>query len=130
VIRPPRDANATAVAAILLSAGVAHFVAPKFFDVLIPSWMPGSPRTTTYASGVAELVSGALVLHPRTRRLGGWCALATFAGVYPANIQAALDGGIADAPPPLNSAAAAWLRLPFQLPLFWMSWKVAQRRTP
>jgi uncharacterized membrane protein len=103
-----------------------HFVKPDFFDPIVPDWMPGNPRTTTYVSGVAELASAALVLHPRTRRLGGWAALLTFLGVYPANIQAALDGGMADAQPPMDSAAVAWLRLPLQFPMLWLAWKVAK----
>jgi uncharacterized membrane protein len=117
---------AWAVAGILGGAGVMHFVKPDFFDPIVPDWMPGEARTTTYVSGVAELASAALVLHPRTRRLGGWAALLTFLGVYPANIQAALDGGMASAEPPMDSAAVAWLRLPFQFPMFWLAWKVAR----
>lgn len=120
--------NAYAVAGILGSAGIAHFVKPDFFDPIVPKWMPGSPRTTTYVSGVVEIAAAALVLVPRTRRLGGWVALATFAGVYPANIQAAVDGGMADAPPPFDSAAAAWGRLPLQWPMLRAAWKVAQGR--
>jgi uncharacterized membrane protein len=114
------------VTAILGSAGVAHFVAPKLFDSIVPSWMPGDPRVTTYVSGVAELASAALIAVPRTRRLGGAAAFATFLAVYPANIWAAIDGGMKEAPPPLDSAAAAWLRLPFQLPLLWLAWKTMQ----
>ena len=38
--------------------------------------------------------------------------------MYPANIQSALDGGIEGADPPFDSAAAAWLRLPLQIPMF------------
>jgi uncharacterized membrane protein len=53
-------------------------------------------------------------------------ALATFIGVYPANIWAALDGGMKEAPAPMNTALAAWLRLPFQFPLFWLAWKTIQ----
>jgi len=121
-----RDRQAYNIAAILGGAGVMHFVSPKFFDAVVPEWMPGSARTVTYVSGVAELASAALVLNPSTRKLGGWCALATFVVVYPANIQMALDGGIEGAPKgPMNSAAAAWIRLPFQLPMMWTAFKVA-----
>lgn len=112
------------VAGILGSAGVAHFVAPRFFDEAVPDWMPGSPRTTTYVSGVVEVAAAALVAVPRTRRLGGWLALATFVGVYPANIKAVVDGGMEGAPPPLNSRAAAIARLPLQFPMFWLAWRV------
>ena len=112
---------------ILGGAGVAHFAKPDFFDPIVPDWMPGSKRLITYVSGVVELAAALLVAIPRTRRIGGWVALITFIGVYPANIQAALDGGMKEMDPPFNSAAAAWLRLPLQLPLFWLAWRVAKR---
>ena len=120
------SAAAVALVAILGGAGVAHFAKPGFFDPIVPKWMPGSARLITYLSGVAELTAAALIAAPRTRRLGGWVALAVFVGVYPANIQAALDGGMKEMQPPFNSALAAWLRLPFQLPLFWLAWQVAR----
>jgi len=122
---------ALALVGILGGAGVAHFAKPEFFDPIVPDWVPGSKRFVTYASGVVEVAAAALVLTPRTRRLGGWLALATFIGVYPANVQAALDGGMKDVKPPLDGPVAAWLRLPFQFPMFWLAWKVARgaRRT-
>ncbi len=119
-----------ALVGILGGAGVAHFARPDFFDPLVPRWMPGSARLTTYLSGAVELTAAVLVAVPRTRRFGGWFALATFVGVYPANIQAALDGGMQEMDPPFDSAAAAWLRLPFQLPMFWLAWRVARERRP
>jgi uncharacterized membrane protein len=118
------DKDVRRVVAILGPMGVMHFVRPQFFDPIVPKWMPGRPRTTTYVSGGFELASAALVAIPRTRRLGGLLALLTFIGVFPANIQAALDGGMKDAKPPFDSAAAAWLRLPFQFPMFRTAWKV------
>ncbi len=121
---------AIALVAILGGAGIAHFAKPEFFDPLVPKWMPGSARLITHLSGVAELAAAVLIAMPRTRRPGGWFALATFVGVYPANIQAALDGGMREMDPPFDSAAAAWLRLPFQLPLIWLAWKVARERRP
>ncbi len=116
------------VASILGSAGIAHFLVPKFFDQIVPDWVPMSKRFVTYASGVAELASATLVLNPRTRRLGGWVALATFVGVYPANVQAALGGGMKDAPPPWDTPIVAWARLPLQFPMFWAAWKVARSK--
>ncbi|MDP1820683.1 MAG: hypothetical protein Q8K58_12460 [Acidimicrobiales bacterium] len=122
----PQDRRALGLAALIGGAGMMHFVRPAFFDPIVPDWMPGAARTTTYVSGVVELAGAALVANPRTRRLGGWFCVATLLGVFPANIQSALDGGIAGAPPPLDSAAAAWLRLPLQLPLIWWARKVTR----
>jgi uncharacterized membrane protein len=117
------DRRALGLAAFIGSAGVMHFVRPGFFDSVVPRWMPGSPRTTTYVSGVAEIASAVLVANPRTRRLGGWAAFATFLGVYPANIQHVLDGGIPGQP---GGAAAAWIRLPLQLPMLAWARRVAR----
>ena len=118
--------SALSLAAFVGSAGVMHFVKPEFFDAIVPSWMPGDPRTTTYASGAVELASAALLATPRTRRFGGWFTAATFVGVFPANIWAAIDGGMHDMDPPFNSPAAAWIRLPLQLPLIWWAVSVAR----
>ena len=92
--RPRLTVPAALLVLVLGGAGVAHFANPGFFDPLVPDWMPGSKRLTTYVSGVVEIAAALLVAVPRTRRLGGWVALATFIAVYPANIQAALDGGM------------------------------------
>lgn len=122
-----RSLPALALAAFLGSAGVMHFVNPKFFDPIVPEWMPGSARTTTYVSGAVELTAAALVANPRTRRAGGLFAAATFLGVWPANIWAAIQGGMKELDPPLDSAWVAWLRVPLQIPLIWWGWRVAQR---
>jgi uncharacterized membrane protein len=124
------SAATIATTAILGTAGVAHFVRPGFFDPLVPKWMPGSARLVTYLSGVVEVAAAVLIANPRTRRLGGMLALATFVGVYPANVQAALDGGMQGMDPPFDSAAAAWIRLPFQFPLFWLAWRVVREHAP
>ena len=66
-----RDTSQTAayrIAALLLGVGTTHFLAPKQFDGIIPAELPGSPRFYTYASGVAEVTIGALLLARRTRR--------------------------------------------------------------
>lgn len=107
----------------MLGAGTMHFVAPSFFDELVPSWMPGSARTWTHASGVAELAAGGLVLHPRTTRLGGWVTLAVLLGVYPANIWDSVDH-----PPTDARGVASLVRLPLQLPLLWWAYRHATRR--
>ena len=102
-----------------------HFVRPEFFDEIVPHWMPGEKRTTTYVSGAVELTGAALVAHPRTRRLGAWWCFGTFLGVFPANIQTVLDGGVRSAKPPFDTRLAATLRLPLQLPMLAVARRVA-----
>lgn len=101
---------------MLAGVGTLHFVHPQTFDGLVPRSL-GNARTWTYLSGAAELTGAALLAHPRTRRFGGWWAAILLVAVFPGNVKAALDGGTRGAPAPLDSAAAAWARLPLQIPL-------------
>jgi uncharacterized membrane protein len=100
------DRSARALAAVLATAGVAHFIVPGFFRRIIPSPLRGHDDFLVAASGVAELACAALLLSRRTRRLGGWASVVLLVGVFPANVQNALDDG-----------GAFWLRLPLQVPL-------------
>jgi len=116
--------KAIALAALLGSAGVAHFAAPKPYDALIPEQLPGSPRAWTYGSGVAELATAAAVAHPRTRRLGGLVAAGLFAAVLPGNAKMAADWHRARRPLPMRLIAFA--RLPLQWPLITWALRVAR----
>jgi uncharacterized membrane protein len=93
---------------------------PKPYDTIVPSELPGSQRFYTYASGVAELASGALLLSPRTRKLGGLSAVAVFVGVFPANLN--LIRLWKDKPLIMRLGAIA--RLPLQIPMITEAYKV------
>jgi uncharacterized membrane protein len=70
-----------------------------------------------YLSGLAELAC-AVGLFRRTR----WASpasLAVLAGVFPANVQMALDAGSGRNPGPSDSPVVAWGRLPLQLVMIW-----------
>ena len=113
-------ARAQRMGAMLLGMGTLHFLAPKPFDGIIPAELPGSPRFYTYASGVAELSTGALLLAPRTRKLGALAAVALFVGVFPGNLNMVrLWWG---KPWPMRLAAIA--RLPLQIPMITQAVKV------
>lgn len=118
-------ARAAGLVAMMGVPGVLHFVQPEFFDKLVPSWLPVDPRMVTHVSGGVEIASALLVAIPRTRRIGALASFATLVSVFPANVQAALDGGMAHLDPPMNTPAAAWIRLPFQLPMMWLALKVS-----
>ncbi|MCU1393704.1 MAG: putative rane protein [Ilumatobacteraceae bacterium] len=108
---------------ILGAAGVAHFVAPKTFDDIVPEVLPGSARLWTYISGVAELGVAVGVAIPRTRRLGALAAAALFVAVFPANIKMAIDWSDRS----LGERIAAYGRLPLQIPLVWLAVTVMRR---
>jgi len=91
--------------------GVLHFLIPKPFEAIVPDYLPAH-RTLVYASGVAEAAGGAALLHPKTRRYGGWWLIATLVAVFPANIHMALHPEKFKQVP--GGAPALWARLPFQ----------------
>lgn len=113
---PQRISSAPAarrMAALLLGMGVLHFAAPKPFDSIIPAELPGTPRFYTYASGVGELATGALLAAPRTQRLGALAAVALFTAVFPGNVNMVRLWW--SKPWPMRIVAIA--RLPLQIPM-------------
>ncbi|WP_166903761.1 hypothetical protein [Mycobacterium sp. DL440] len=113
---PQRISSAPAaqrMAALLMGMGTLHFVAPKPFDSIIPAELPGSARFYTYASGVGELATGALLAVPRTRRLGALAAVTLFIAVFPGNVNMVRLWW--DKPWPMRIVAIA--RLPLQIPM-------------
>ena len=110
---PRSERSPLLLAGLLATAGVSHFVAPRQYDATIPRALPGAPRTWTYVSGAAELALAAGVALPRTRRAAALATAAFFVGVFPANVQMAVDWR--DRPAALKAAALA--RLPLQVPL-------------
>ncbi|MEU5878762.1 DoxX family protein [Spirillospora sp. NPDC047279] len=108
--------------ALLAGAGTMHFLAPRPFDEVIPSRLPGRPRTWTHLSGLAELACAAAVAHPRTRRAGALAAAGLFVAVFPANVKMARDWR--DRPPAQRTVAYA--RLPLQVPLVLWALKTAR----
>jgi uncharacterized membrane protein len=118
--RRANPAGAYRLAAMLLGVGTTHFLMPKPFDDIVPAELPGSARFYTYASGVAEVTTGALLLSPRTRKVGALAAIAVFLGVYPANINMVRLWK----DKPLIMRLGAIARLPLQIPMITQAFKV------
>jgi uncharacterized membrane protein len=114
------QAPAYRIAALLIGAGATHFLAPEPYDAIVPAELPGSPRLYTYASGVAEVTTGALLLARRTRRFAALAAAALFVAVFPANVNMVRLWW--DKPWPMRIAALA--RLPLQIPMITAALKV------
>ncbi len=114
-----RDVAALAVG--FAASGVLHLVKPEPYVSIVPRPLPFK-RELVLGSGVVEIVLGAMMLHPRTRRLGGRGSVALLGAVFPANVQMAVDTV-------RDEKAAGWfkagtlLRLPLQVPMI----RIAQR---
>ncbi len=112
------------LAGLLLGMGILHFLQPARFDPIVPARL-GPPRSWTYASGAAELVSAAGLMIPGTRRLAGWATAALFVAVFPANVKMAADAWPKRHDKP-GYVTGTVVRLPMQVPL--VSWAVSVAR--
>lgn len=109
----PLRRDAKVVLGAFLVSGTVHLVKPEVFEPLMPAWVPAH-REVIVGSGVAELVCALGLLLPRTRRLAGLASAALLIGVFPGNVQMALDAS-KGRNAPLKAASLA--RLPLQLPM-------------
>jgi uncharacterized membrane protein len=106
------------LAAIMVFAGVNHFLKPRVFERIVPPYLP-RPRELVLVSGVAEVLLGILLLVPATTRLAAWGLAALFLAVFPANVHMALHPERFRKIPPI----LLWLRLPLQAVLIaWALW--------
>jgi uncharacterized membrane protein len=102
-----------ALSGVLAVSGTLHLVKPEVYEPIMPSVVPAQ-REVILASGVAELLCAAGLLHPRTRRAAGWASAALLLAVYPANLKMASDVRHSRR---TGLKAAAFARLPLQLPM-------------
>ncbi|MCW2746967.1 MAG: hypothetical protein JWP10_109, partial [Nocardioidaceae bacterium] len=86
-------------------------------------------RELVYASGAAELVSAALLLHPKTRSVGGYAAAGLLTAVFPANVQMTLSS-LRSKRAPVWYKAGTIARLPLQAPMIRTAWKAARNPAP
>jgi len=96
---------------VFVAAGTLHFTHTRVYMRIMPPYVPAH-RELVLASGVAEIAGGLALLHPRTRRAGGWWLIATLLAVLPANVHMALHPE--QFPEVPGGRAALWARLPFQ----------------
>ena len=108
---------------VFIAAGVLHFLRPGMYEAIMPSYLPAQ-RELVYASGVAEIVGGAALMHARTRRFGMWWLIATLVAVFPANVHMALNPDDYRSVP--GGKWALYARLPVQL--LFIAWVRAAAR--
>ena len=109
---------------LLAASGVLHFAKPKPYEAIVPKPLPHK-RELVQVSGAAEIACAGLMLHPRTRRLGGLASAGLLAAVFPANVQMTIDSA-RDPRRPSWFTLGTVLRLPLQLPLIRIALKAAR----
>lgn len=105
-----------ALAGIFAVSGLLHFAVPGVYEAIVPRWLPGR-RALVYGSGVAELAcAGGLA---GGQPWAGPASVALLIGVWPANVQMAVDSS--RAAHPWWRQLAVWARVPLQIPLIRMA---------
>lgn len=115
------------LAALMVYAGVMHFVAPGAFIPMVPAWLP-APAALVAISGAVEILCGLGLLVPGTRRWAAWCLVALLIAVFPANVNMALNHlpfGRHEVP-----TWALWARLPLQAVLVAWAWSFTRPWPP
>jgi uncharacterized membrane protein len=107
------------LAGFMVLAGVAHFAAPRGFEIVVPKFLP-APRLLVYVSGFFEILGGIGLLVPQTQHIAAWGLVALFIAVFPANINMAIN----DLPLGRNKLPrwAHAIRLPLQGVLIAWAW--------
>ena len=104
--------------------GNRHFTGPQYFLDIVPPQLP-SKIFLVYFTGLIEIVGGAAILSPNSRKEGAYLLIFLLISVFPANIYLYLS----ETPQILLgiSKTDTLIRMPFQIPLillaFWHSKK-------
>ncbi|MBF6607151.1 MAG: DoxX family membrane protein [Flavobacterium sp.] len=100
---------------LYILAGVNHFRNPKMYIRIIPPYM-GNPKILNYASGIAEILLGLLLLVPTMTSISAWGIIILLIAIFPANVYMATNKKTGFGLP----GWLLWLRLPLQFALiFW-----------
>jgi len=73
------------LAALMVGAGVMHFLNPSFFVKIVPPYL-SFHRELVAVSGAIEILLGVLLIISNTSRLAAWGVIALLIAVFPANI--------------------------------------------
>ena len=105
-------------AVLLITAGILHFVKPKFCLKIMPAYLP-SHYLLVILSGIAEIICGVLLLFPLTQTIAAYLTIALLIAVFPANIEMSRKYY-------LKKKKGFWftlLRLPLQFLMIWWAFQ-------
>lgn len=112
------------LALFLIYGGVQHFLKAEFYIPFVPSFLPAK-MFVIYASGILEILFGVLLLIPKYAHYGALGILALMIAFLPIHVSDVFSDT-----PAIGSSKAAYIRLPIQFLLIWISWKLSQRLKP
>jgi uncharacterized membrane protein len=117
-----RRASRGLLSAFFISAGVNHFVNPRYYEAIVPPSLAERRKPVVQISGVAEILGGLGVLLAPTRRASGGALIVLLAAIFPANLYMARE-------PENFKRIPRWAllaRLPLQPLMMWWAWRATR----
>lgn len=109
-----------AMAAMLVTTGVAHFVFAKGMTLMLPDFIPYRFELI-YFTGVIEIMAAIGLLLPKYRKLTAWLLILFFVVLTPSNIYATMKHvNLQTATFDGNGPGYLWYRIPLQI--FFIAW--------
>ena len=107
--------------------GIRHFIDPQYFLDIVPPQLPFK-LFLVYLTGFIEVVGGAAILSPKSRKVGAYLLIFLLVSVFPANIYLY----VSDIPQSLLgiSETDALIRMPFQIPLILLAYWQSKKNHP
>tara|TARA_B100001113_G_scaffold72807_1_gene56414 strand:+ start:534 stop:986 length:453 start_codon:yes stop_codon:yes gene_type:complete len=107
--------------------GIRHFTNPQYFLDIVPPQLPFK-LFLVYFTGLIEVIGGAAILSPKTRKAGAYLLIFLLASVFPANIYLY----VSEIPQNLLGVTKtdALIRIPFQIPLIILAYWHSKRNHP
>ena len=107
--------------------GIRHFTNPQYFLDIVPPQLPFK-LFLVYFTGLIEVVGGAAILSPKTRKAGAYLLIFLLVSVFPANIYLY----VSETPQNLLGVTKtdALIRIPFQIPLIILAYWHSKRNHP
>ena len=105
------------MAGFYVFAGIMHFIKPKFFERIVPPYMP-NPKALVIWSGIFEIALGIGLLFENRRSFSATCIILLLIAVFPANLYMAYGERFQKIP-----AMIRWGRLPLQAVLIWWAYQ-------
>lgn len=106
------------MAIMYAAAGVYHFINPRFYEVLMPAWLP-SHSLLNVLGGIAEIILAIMLVFHKTRIVSAYLIIAMLVVfLLVIHIPMAMDFYMTDHP----ALGISVIRLPIQLLLIWWAW--------
>ena len=119
-----RDAARSGLAIMFVFTASAHFTDMKHdLAAMIPAPFPRD-LWLVYLTGLLEIAGAIGLLVPRFQRIAGICLVVLLLAMFPANVNAALNGIPLRGEPP----TPLWLRVPIQVLFIVATWWTAIRQ--